>query len=967
MPTQIYGDIHLNQSLKNERNLPAFAISSADLQSVSITTISTDHSATEPLSLEKIMIHQSSPSTLSTLCPYHPARESKEPSLQLQAAIPQLTTFAIRFNNPLKPSTPFRRIIMSDEYIGLYLASLSPTLRAKVIANISHLPNKKIRIIGTSLFSSYTAQFIAKYVCDNQLLFKQESEAELSPNTIRCHIVKQLPSKSDWATAYANDVDMNYIIGRLKESKAPWAEKEVRKVHKNFWEALRSNSFTFKNDRLVIYKLIGSTNRYLSLIAVPFALRRTVFTAYHASGVGAHMGKYKTLLAIRMRFFWPNMRKDIMAWVDGCPDCIPARIRRRESTGLVHSWPVTTPFSILSVDIWKPGATSNPRGYNGLLNTMCDMSQFVVSVPICGAESSYVARIFMESVLLKFGICAMVVVDEGSEYRRTFEQMCKALKLRFHPVAKRNHKAVGVERFHKFLNHAQTIATEQRGTPEIFVECAMTAAYAWNASVIDGTDIVRSIPAIGRVLKFPLDIIESEIPTSIDDSSASIVKYMQYLGNDVSYSRQLLQWIIHDRREQHRERVNEKRNLIKYQAGDVVMGRVAVTSKASEGKVAKLVYQSRGPFIILEDTGHSSYIVKRYGNPDNKPTFKFLTEDLYLLPKQVLPCTPLDTPDMRYLNTDHAPFRHPFSGSFDIEGYNSKWYDDEPPTRPPDFILDEPICNELEELDYTPSQSQPNNTNTSTKTRDDPVERVQRPSNDTEHLPPIEIEPSEPQSSPPKPISDQLQDTTHKLVFVKFTATDTMQARWYLVRVDFDLSDNKEKGEYFCTFFQKHPNDATLPDNRARWWPEWRELEWDASNEFFEFGRRILFGPSSKPDTNKYGLFGTDITLSDSTLTNPFSFLPKSSVRPANSIVPDASWRELQKACIRNNLAQPTLSLSTRRSNATASVYRKRLQQCNVTDVSSLMLTKFFAHSRKHHRRPPHLPQNKTTSHAPST
>ena len=75
--------------------------------------------------------------------------------------------------------------------------------------------------------------------------------------------------------------------------------------------------------------------------------------------------------------------------------------------------------------------------------------------------------------------------------------MCNKLKIKFHVVAKQNHKAVGVERFHKFLNKAQKISTEERGTSEPFVEIGMATAYAWNASPIDGTDIIRSIPAIG--------------------------------------------------------------------------------------------------------------------------------------------------------------------------------------------------------------------------------------------------------------------------------------------------------------------------------------------------------------------------------------------------------------------------------------------------------------------------------------
>lgn len=435
---------------------------------------------------------------------------------------------------------------------------------------------------------------------------------------------------------------------------------------------------------------IGASSRFLSLIIVLESLRKKVIFAYRASGVGAHMGKFKTLLTIRSRFFWSRMRKDIMIWVTGCSGCIPARVKRRESSGLVHSWPITTPFAIISVDIWKPGHTTNLDGYTCLLNTMCDMAQFMITMPAMRTESSYIARLFMEGVLLKFGLCLMVVIDEGSEFRGLFEKMCNLLNIRFHQVAKRNHKAVGVERFHKFLNHAQTISTEERGTAAAFVECGLATAYAWNASPIDGTDIIRSIPAIGRCLRFPLEVHESTNVAPIDNATCSDIEYIRYLGQDVEFARKLIAWTSEDRREQHRERVNNDREIIQYKQGDIVMGRIAVQSKSETGTVQKLVYQIRGPFVIVGDTGHSSYLVQRYGNP-NSALQKFMTEDLYLLPPQILPCEHMDTPDMRYLNADFAPLQHPFGKVFDIEAYNNAWFDDKPPSRPPEFIRDSSI------------------------------------------------------------------------------------------------------------------------------------------------------------------------------------------------------------------------------------------------------------------------------------
>ena len=84
------------------------------------------------------------------------------------------------------------------------------------------------------------------------------------------------------------------------------------------------------------------------------------------------------------------------------------------------------------------------------------------------------------------------------------------------------------------------------------------------------------------------------------------------------------------------KRVNEKRHLVTYSPGDIVMKKIAVQSKKSTGKVAKLVYQSKSPFVVVEATGFSSYQVRRYGKPSST-LWKFMTEDLYMLPPAIMP------------------------------------------------------------------------------------------------------------------------------------------------------------------------------------------------------------------------------------------------------------------------------------------------------------------------------------------
>ena len=168
--------------------------------------------------------------------------------------------------------------------------------------------------------------------------------------TVKCNVVKSLPTTVEWKEAYVMDKDTNYILARVKEPKR-WEEDEIRKVHTGYWQPLREGSITFRNGRLVLIGLSAISNRHLVLIVVLQSLRRTIFMAFHTSGVGAHMGAYKTLVVIRMRFFWPHMRKEILDWCKSCAQCIPARLQTRVNSGLSHSWPITTPFAFISVDI----------------------------------------------------------------------------------------------------------------------------------------------------------------------------------------------------------------------------------------------------------------------------------------------------------------------------------------------------------------------------------------------------------------------------------------------------------------------------------------------------------------------------------------------------------------------------------------------------------------------------------------
>ena len=137
---------------------------------------------------------------------------------------------------------------------------------------------------------------------------------------------------------------------------------------------------------------------------------------------------------------------------------------------------------------------------------MCDMTQFVVVVPIPNETSTTLADHSMQHILLNFGIYYLVILDDDSPFKCVFSAMYKTLYINFDILPKINHAGLLVETFHSFINKFITIAAEDRGTNDVFVASGDLAGYVWNASPIYRTNIIRSVPAIGRELYFHLDI-----------------------------------------------------------------------------------------------------------------------------------------------------------------------------------------------------------------------------------------------------------------------------------------------------------------------------------------------------------------------------------------------------------------------------------------------------------------------------
>ena len=133
----------------------------------------------------------------------------------------------------------------------------------------------------------------------------------------------------------------------------------------------------------------------------------------------------------------------------------------------------------MHVDLWSPYATEDVAGLKIYpLNSICDLTQFTVSSSTYCILSYTLAQPVMVDILLIFGMCSMVTIDEGSTFKGVFIDMCIKLKTNYWCMERGNHRSNLVERYHRHLNKTQAIAGNDQCTNIVIIQNAKASQYA---------------------------------------------------------------------------------------------------------------------------------------------------------------------------------------------------------------------------------------------------------------------------------------------------------------------------------------------------------------------------------------------------------------------------------------------------------------------------------------------------------
>ena len=83
---------------------------------------------------------------------------------------------------------------------------------------------------------------------------------------------------------------------------------------------------------------------------MPVAAQSMIFSYFHESELGGHLGVKKTYAKIRAHFVWKGMSRDIRVKVRGCNTCCMSKPAQNTRLGMLASAVAEKPLQKLFID-----------------------------------------------------------------------------------------------------------------------------------------------------------------------------------------------------------------------------------------------------------------------------------------------------------------------------------------------------------------------------------------------------------------------------------------------------------------------------------------------------------------------------------------------------------------------------------------------------------------------------------------
>ncbi len=315
-----------------------------------------------------------------------------------------------------------------------------------------------------------------------------------------------------------------------------------------------------------------------------------------AHETGGHMGINTTLDRVRQHFYFPHMKQEVAAVLQGCHQCQQKRGPEPDQKGLLLSQVNGWPFQRLSIDFVGPLSRSK-KGHCYILTVRDTFSGWLEAYPIRSATAEAAARLLEKEVFFRFGIPESIHTDQGTQFTSAeFNKLASILQIRNTTTPAYNPKSNPVERAHRDLGGMlRSLQNSYDGSPGCWHDLLPQAVFALNTAVSSSTGLSPYQIVFNRLPATPLSTLFGNPPTGPAPPTAAISDATRQLQRRAELSHEYVRRHLHAAVARRRRQYNKERK--DFQIGS----RVWLFSPVNKLHVSrKLNLHWTGPWTILE-------------------------------------------------------------------------------------------------------------------------------------------------------------------------------------------------------------------------------------------------------------------------------------------------------------------------------------------------------------------------------
>lgn len=230
-----------------------------------------------------------------------------------------------------------------------------------------------------------------------------------------------------------------------------------------------------------------------------------ILNLYHTSILGGHRGFERMKNTIKKFFTWHCMNSDIKKFIENCAVCEKTKIHKHTHTPLQITSVANAPFQKIYIDFVGEINPNSDEGHKHILTVACDLSKYVVMVPVHDCTALTAAKVIVEEVCLVFNIPKEIVSDNGPAFiSETFREMAKLLEIKHIKTTPYHPQSNAVERYHRTLGqYIRAYTQKQKSSWHRYIKFF---TFSYNNTIHSATGYSPHMLVFGYEIELPSSI-----------------------------------------------------------------------------------------------------------------------------------------------------------------------------------------------------------------------------------------------------------------------------------------------------------------------------------------------------------------------------------------------------------------------------------------------------------------------------